>query len=84
MDETKKFTIERIDEKTAKKVDHTQSVTILNMDLIRQQKKELGEELEVKQKVFDEITAIVDEFEKLPAPPKEETGAEAEIGEEHL
>ncbi len=82
MDEAKKFTIERIDEKTAKKVDHTQSVTILNMELIRQQKEELGKELEIKQKVYDEISVIVDEFEKLPAPPKEETVAEAEVGEE--
>jgi hypothetical protein len=82
MEEKAKFTIERIDEKTAKKVDHTQSVTILNMDLIRQQKDELGKELEVKQKVYDEISVIVDEFEKLPAPPKEDTVAEAEVGEE--
>jgi hypothetical protein len=82
MEEKAKFTIERIDEKTAKKVDHTQSVTILNMDLIRQQKDELGQELEVKQKVYDEISVIVDEFEKLPAPPKEDTVAEAEVGEE--
>lgn len=82
MDETKKFTIERIDEKTAKKVDQTQSVTILNMELIRQQKEELGKELEVKQKVYDEISVLVDEFDKLPAPPKEDTVAEAEVGEE--
>lgn len=82
MEEKAKFTIERIDEKTAKKVDHTQSVTILNMDLIRQQKDELGKELEVKQKVYDEISVIVDKFEKLPAPPKEDTVAEAEVGEE--
>jgi hypothetical protein len=82
MEEKAKFTIERIDEKTAKKVDQTQSVTILNMDLIRQQKEELGKELEIKQKVYNEISVIVDEFEKLPAPPKEDTVAEAEVGEE--
>ena len=50
MEPTSKFTIERIDEKTAKKKDNTESVTILNMDILRQQKEELEQEVEIRQR----------------------------------
>lgn len=69
MDE--KFKIERIDEKTARKTDQTESVTILNMDFLRTQKSELEEELNVKQKILTEVSEIIVEFDKLPVPPKE-------------
>lgn len=69
MDE--KFKIERLDEKTARKTDETKSVTILNMDFLRTQKKEIEEEVQVKQKILTEVSEIIEEFDKLPIPPKE-------------
>mgnify|MGYP001603977826 CR=1 FL=1 len=69
MDE--KFKIERLDEKTARKTDETKSVTILNMDFLRTQKKEIEEEVQVKQKILTEVSEIIEEFDKLPVPPKE-------------
>ncbi len=78
MDE--KFKIERLDEKTARKTDKTQSVTILNMDFLRTQKAELEEEVQIKQKLLTEVDEIIVEFDKLPVPPKEaEPVAEPEV-----
>lgn len=76
MDE--KFKIERLDEKTARKTDQTESVTILNMDFLRTQKEELQEEVQVKQKILSEVSEIIVEFDKLPVPPKNESVAEPE------
>jgi len=89
MEPTSKFTIERIDEKTAdektaKKKDSTESVTILNMDILRQQKEELEQEVEIRQRSLAEISEIISEFDKLPVPPKEVPVAEPEIGEQPL
>lgn len=81
MDE--KFKIERLDEKTARKTDQTKSVTILNMDFLRQQKVELEQEVELKQKALMDISELVEEFDKLPIPPKEdEPVAEAEVADQ--
>lgn len=80
MDE--KFKIERIDEKTARKTDQTESVTILNMDFLRTQKTELEEELSVKQKILTEVSEIIEEFDKLPVPPKNESVAEPEVADQ--
>lgn len=82
MDEKKEFKIERLDEKTARKTDQTESVTILNVELLRQQKKELEEDVGIKQKVLIEVTQIIEEFDKLPVPPKSESVAEAELAKE--
>lgn len=82
MEPTSKFTIERIDEKTARKKDNTESVTILNMDILRQQKEELEQEVEIRQRSLADISEIISEFDKLPVPPKEEPVAEPEIGEQ--
>ena len=76
MDE--KFKIERIAEKTARKTDQTESVTILNMDFLRTQKAELEEEVQIKQKILTEVSEIIVEFDKLPVPPKNESVAEPE------
>ena len=76
MDE--KFKIERLDEKTARKTDQTESVTILNMDFLRTQKAELEEEVQIKQKLLTEVSEIIVEFDKLPVPPKSESVAEPE------
>lgn len=82
MEPTSKFTIERIDEKTARKKDNTESVTILNMDILRQQKEELEQEVEIRQRSLADISEIISEFDKLPVPPKKEPVAEPEIGEQ--
>ncbi len=84
MEPTSKFTLERIDEKTAKKKDNTESVTILNMDILRQQKEELEQEVAIKQQSLTDISEIISEFDKLPVPPKEEPVVEPEIGEQPL
>ena len=84
MEPTAKFTIERIDEKTARKKDNTESITILNMDVLRQQKEELEQEVDLKQRSLTEISEIISEFDKLPVPPKEEAVVEPEIGEQPL
>jgi hypothetical protein len=80
MDE--KFKIERIDEKMARKTDQTESVTILNMDFLRTQKSELEEEVQVKQKILTEVSEIIEEFDKLPVPPKNESVAEPEVADQ--
>lgn len=80
MDE--KFKIERIDEKMARKTDQTESVTILNMDFLRTQKTELEEEVQVKQKILTEVSEIIEEFDKLPVPPKTESVAEPEVADQ--
>jgi hypothetical protein len=82
MEPTAKFTIERIDEKTARKKDNTESITILNMDVLRQQKEELEQEVDLKQRSLTEISEIISEFDKLPVPPKNESVAEPEVGEQ--
>jgi len=82
MDEKKEFKIERLDEKTARKTDETKSVTILNMDFLRQQKIELEQEVDLRQKALADISALVEEFDKLPVPPKNESVAEPEVADQ--
>ena len=78
MEPTAKFTIERIDEKTARKKDNTESITILNMDVLRQQKEELEQEVELRQRSLAEISEIIFEFDKLTVPPTGEPVVEPE------
>lgn len=59
-----KFTIEKIDEKTARKIDKTETVSIINIDILRKLREELQGEIAMKQASFDEINAIIVEFEK--------------------
>lgn len=82
MDEKKEFKIERLDEKTARKTDETKSVTILNMDFLRTQKAEIEEEVQVRQKILTEVSEIIEEFDKLPVPPKDESVAEPEVADQ--
>ena len=80
MDE--KFKIERIDEKTARKTDQTESVTILNMDFLRTKKQNLKKRFE-SNKILSEVSEIIVEFDKLPVPPKEdEPVTEPEVGDQ--
>lgn len=61
----KNFTIEKIDENTARKIDTRQSVTILNIEDLRKQKAELEKEIADRQKMLAEIDEITTEFDKI-------------------
>lgn len=59
-----KFTIEKIDEKTARKIDKSETVSIINIDILRKHREELQGEIAIKQTALDEVNAIITEFEK--------------------
>ena len=59
-----KFTIEKIDEKTARKIDKTETVSIINIEILRKHREELQGEIAIKQTALDEVSAIIDEFDK--------------------
>ena len=63
---TKKFTIEKIDENTARKIDTMESVSIINIEGLRKQKTELEQEVARLIKELDQTNEIISEFEKLP------------------
>lgn len=58
------FTIEKIDEKTARKIDKSETVSIINIDILRKHREELQGEIAIKQTALDEVNAIITEFEK--------------------
>jgi len=64
--QTKKFTIEKIDENTARKIDTMESVSIINIEGLRKQKTELEQEVARLIKELDQTNEIISEFEKLP------------------
>lgn len=61
----KKYTLEKIDEQNARKIDTRQSVTIVNVEDLRRQKAELEKEIADRQKMLAEIEEIITEFDKL-------------------
>lgn len=62
-----KFRIEKIDNTMARKIDLTQSVSVINIDLLRQQQADLQNEIDGKQQILDDITEIVRAFDNEPA-----------------
>ena len=62
----KKFQLEKIDEKTAKKIDTMESVSIIDIEGLRKQKTELEQEVAQLNKMLAEINEVITEFEKLP------------------
>ena len=62
----KKFKIEKIDDKTAKKIDTMESISIVDIEGLRKQKTELEQEVARLNKMLAEINEIIGEFEKLP------------------
>lgn len=59
-----KFTIEKIDENTARKIDKSETVSIINIDILRNHREELEGEIALKQHALDEINEIIAEFDK--------------------
>ncbi len=62
----KKFKIEKIDDKTARKIDTMESISIVDIEGLKKQKTELEQEVARLNKMLAEINEIVGEFEKLP------------------
>ena len=62
----KKFKIEKIDDKTAKKIDTMESISIVDIEGLKKQKIELEQEVARLNKMLAEIDEIIGEFEKLP------------------
>jgi Tfp pilus assembly protein PilO len=62
----KKFQLEKIDEKTVKKIDTMESVSIIDIEGLRKQKIELEQEVAKLNKMLGEINEVITEFEKLP------------------
>lgn len=61
-----KFKLEKIDGKTAKKIDTMESVSIIDIEGLRKQKTELEQEVAQLNKMLAEINEVITEFEKLP------------------
>lgn len=60
-----KFTIEKIDENTGRKIDTRQSVTIINVEDLRKQKAEIEKEIADRQRMLAEIDEVITAFDKL-------------------
>ncbi len=58
------FTIEKIDENTARKIDKSETVSIINIDILRNHRGELEGEIALKQHALNEINEILAEFDK--------------------
>ena len=52
------------------------------MDFLRQQKVELEQEVDLKQKTLADITELVEEFDKQPMPPPKEPVTDEPAAEE--
>ncbi len=61
-----KFKLEKIDDKTAKKIDMMESISIIDIEGLRKQKTELEQEVVRLNKELAQTNEIINEFEKLP------------------
>jgi len=61
----KSFTLEKIDEQTARKTDMRESVSIINIEDLREQKAWLEKEIADRRKMLAEIDEVLAEFGKL-------------------
>ncbi len=61
-----KFKIEKIDEKTARKIDTMESISTVDIDGLRKQSTELSDQIAKLAKMKAEMDEVISEFDKLP------------------
>jgi Tfp pilus assembly protein PilO len=61
-----KFTLEKIDDENAKKIDTHESVSVVNIPALQKQKEELEKQIAAMQQQLVQIDEVLDEYKKLP------------------
>jgi len=61
-----KFTLEKIDDENAKKIDTHESVSVVNIPALQKQKEELEKQIATMQQQLVQIDEVLDEYKKLP------------------
>lgn len=61
-----KFTLEKIDDENAKKIDTHESVSVVNIPALQKQKEELEKQIATMQQQLVQINEVLDEYKKLP------------------
>ena len=61
-----KFTLEKIDNENAKKIDTHESVSVVNIPALQKQKEEMEKQIATMQQQLVQINEVLDEYKKLP------------------
>ena len=61
-----KFTLEKIDDENAKKIDTHESVSVVNIPALQKQKEEMEKQIATMQQQLVQIDEVLDEYKKLP------------------
>jgi Tfp pilus assembly protein PilO len=61
-----KFTLEKIDDENAKKIDTHESVSVVNIPALQKQKEDLEKQIATMQQQLVQINEVLDEYKKLP------------------
>ena len=61
-----KFTLEKIDDENAKKIDTHESVSVVNIPALQKQTEELEKQIATMQQQLVQINEVLDEYKKLP------------------
>jgi len=60
------FTLEKIDNENAKKIDMHESVSVVNIPALQKQKEEMEKQIATMQQQLVQIDEVLDEYKKLP------------------
>jgi Tfp pilus assembly protein PilO len=60
------FTLEKIDNENAKKIDTHESVSVVNIPALQKQKEEMEKQIATMQQQLVQIDEVLDEYKKLP------------------
>jgi Tfp pilus assembly protein PilO len=60
------FTLEKIDNENAKKIDTHESVSVVNIPALQKQKEEMEKQIATMQQQLVQINEVLDEYKKLP------------------